>query len=358
MLLRIEFEPLEPYFFGNERALRYKGADYQVKAAGYFAKSENTPLQSTLFGALRYLGIVEKHADFTLTEEDKTNIGPRSFSLNKKNEDVQTFGKIKRISNLYLVDNTGDIYIKSPGDQPSFGENEEKIYQGFKLFYKNAVETQNGLKYFPEVDMKYGIFDGYVRVRDGKCVSVEDIFIKTVRAGIDAKEKKDAFYKKEYCFMKKYAFMFYAEVEDDFPEITDKYVKLGQGKTAFAVTVKEVAQFPEEELNISTIFPVEAEKVVLLSDTYVNDLNSLYSCCYFSYTDVREYRAMETNYDAKKQRQRYKKQNVLLKLMKAGSVFWVKPECLETFKESLDNKHAQTAGFNLYITGGSKQWKK
>ena len=111
MLLKIEFKPLEPYFFGNERSLQYKGVNQkvQMKAASYFAKSELIPLQSTLFGALRYLGIVEKRRDFKLTSEDEANIGKASFQLKKEG---QSFGKIKRISSLYLTDKKGDVYIE------------------------------------------------------------------------------------------------------------------------------------------------------------------------------------------------------------------------------------------------------
>ena len=99
MLLKIEFKPLEPYFFGNERSLQYKGVNQkvQIKAASYFAKSELIPLQSTLFGALRYLGIVEKRLDFKLTSEDEANIGKASFQLKKEG---QSFGKIKSISQI------------------------------------------------------------------------------------------------------------------------------------------------------------------------------------------------------------------------------------------------------------------
>ena len=352
MLLKIEFKPLEPYFFGNERSLQYKGVNQkvQMKAASYFAKSELIPLQSTLFGALRYLGIVEKRRDFKLTSEDEANIGKASFQLKKEG---QSFGKIKRISSLYLTDKKGDVYIRVPADQPDFGE-EERIYKGFGSFESQPVATQNGTRYLPKIDLKKGFFDGYVRVKDGVCFPTSEIFKSVVRTGIDVARDKDAYFKKEYYFMPNHAFMIYAEVENEFPKIKDLFVKLGQGKTAFSVSVTEVTDMTEAEFDASTAFPVEAEKVVLLSDSYVRDVKALYACCYFSHSDVRDYRAMETVYNAEKQSQRYRKQEVLLKLLKAGSVFWVRPECMEAFRELLNDKQAQIAGFNLYMTGGNR----
>lgn len=353
-VLKISLKPLEPYFFGNERNLFYEGinAKVQTKATSYFVKSEDTPLQSTLFGVLRYMGIVEKNASFKLSQTDIENIGAYSFQLKKKG---QSFGKIKQISSLYLEDENDELYIRVPADQEQFEESDtEKIYKGFQTFSENPVATQNGTRYIPKVNLKEGFFDGYMRVEDGLCVPSSMIFQRIVRTGININEKTDAFFKKEYCFLNGFRFVFYAEVEDDFPKIKDSYVKMGQGKTAFSVKVTELAgeKYHEKELTgirVSSPFPTKAEKVVLLSETYVQDVKELYACCYFVHSDTRDYRAMETVYNAKNQRQRYKKQEVLLKLLKAGSVFWVRPDKIEEFIKILDDKEAQIAGFNRYM---------
>lgn len=356
-VLKISLKPLEPYFFGNERNLFYEGvnAKTQSKSSGYFVKSENTPMQSTLFGVLRYMGIIEKRIDFKLNQNDIENIGMSSFQLRKKE---QSFGRIRQISSLYLEDENGELYIRVPFDQEAFKEDDtRRVYQGFQKFLDTPVMTQNGMRYIPKINLKDGFCDGYMRVRDGKCISDPEIFKRIIQTGISINKKSDAFFKKEYCFLMDFSFTFYAEVEDEFPEIKDVCVKMGQGKTAFAVNVVELRDqtYQQKELEgmrISSRFPVDAQKIVLLSDSYVQDLKELYACCYFVHTDTRDYRAMETVYHAKNQRQRYKKQEVLLKLLKAGSVFWVRPEKQETFMRLIEDKDAQIAGFNRYITGG------
>ena len=50
----LRFTPLEPYFFGNERGLKYPGNKSQYQNL-YFVRSENTPSQTTILGTLRFL---------------------------------------------------------------------------------------------------------------------------------------------------------------------------------------------------------------------------------------------------------------------------------------------------------------
>ena len=59
----LTFTPQEPYFFGNEKSFTYPGQKNGGQYGNrYYVKSEQTPSQSTLFGALRYLMIpVKKH---------------------------------------------------------------------------------------------------------------------------------------------------------------------------------------------------------------------------------------------------------------------------------------------------------
>lgn len=357
-VLRISLKPLEPYFFGNERSLFYEGINtkVQAKASNYFVRSEETPLQSTLFGVLRYMGIAEKNANFKLNQTDIDNIGAFSFQLRKKD---QSFGKIRQISNLYLEDGDGNLYIRVPADQENFqGSDPEKIYSGFQTFSPDPVQMQSGIRYIPKVNLKNGFFDGYMRIKDGVCVPSSDIFQKIVKTGIHVKQTADALFKKEYCFLERYRFVFFAEVEDDFPAITDRYVKMGQKKTAFAVTAAEWKEPPDSiresaKLCLASPFPTEAVKIVLLSDSYVEEVRKLYDCCYFIHSITRDYRAMETIYNAVNQRQRYKKQEVLLRLLKAGSVFWVKPDKIEEFISLLDDREARIAGFNRYAVAHS-----
>ena len=58
--LEIRLSPLEPFFFGNDRTFFYGEDDIKrIGRRSYYVRSEKIPMQTTLFGVLRYLGIRE-----------------------------------------------------------------------------------------------------------------------------------------------------------------------------------------------------------------------------------------------------------------------------------------------------------
>ena len=74
--IKVVLKPLAPYFFGNERGLKYDDNDTQMgNASRYFIQSNALPNQSALLGALRYLGIEAPSSSYRLSDEDKTRIG-------------------------------------------------------------------------------------------------------------------------------------------------------------------------------------------------------------------------------------------------------------------------------------------
>jgi len=90
----IKLRPLEPYFFGGETTFSYLGIDNEEekqRAGGYYIQSLDTPSQTTLFGALRYLGIRKPSSDYNLCDDDKKRIGGASYRLTDGNAD---FGEI------------------------------------------------------------------------------------------------------------------------------------------------------------------------------------------------------------------------------------------------------------------------
>lgn len=336
--LRIELKPIEPYFFGDDRSLRYKGLKekHHTYAASYFSKSEETPLQSTLFGTLRYLGIQEKSMDFRLTQEDISNIGKESFQIGKETDG---YGKIIAISNLFLSDADKNLYVRMPKDAAIASDKETKIYE---------TETNTGKKYLPYINLKDGFLDGYMCVETGKNVPTSEIFKRVTRTGIHTKNKKEGYFKKEYCYMENYGFVFFATVEASFPEIKDKFVKMGQGNSIFSVSVTEETE-PTSVLLPGIAANPDLMRVVLLSDTYVKDIKTLNQMCAFAITETRDYRAFQTVYNAKNQKERYKKESTQLKLLKAGSVYWIEKDKWQEVKALLQNPQVEIAGFNKVI---------
>lgn len=356
-ILKIEFKPLEPYFFGNDRSLTYIGVndenmpEVRTKTASYYVQSEKMPLQSTLFGTLRYLGIKNKTRDFRLTDDDKKTIGEESYSLLKEKQD---FGKIYSISNVFLTDKENNIYISVPIDHIK-GEEKYKPYDR-TMFPSSPYITNSGKKYLPEIDIKKGFAEGFLCINNQKVIDSSQVFKEHVqiRIGIEGKD----YFKKKYYYMEAYKFMIYVNVSSDFPHITDRVVYMGQEKSAFSVHCEEclnggeklIDDFAKNEKMESPLL-TPSKKVVLLSDTYVQDVENLYRCCFWAHTNIREYRAFETKYDSKTQKGRYKKSSTLLRLLTAGSVFFVDADKVEEFKKEVTNAHAKVAGFNKYVIG-------
>ena len=62
----VRLTPQEPYFFGNEKNLEFKGQKNRGQMTNrYYIKSERTPLQTTLLGAMRYVFLKEKTFDLS-----------------------------------------------------------------------------------------------------------------------------------------------------------------------------------------------------------------------------------------------------------------------------------------------------
>ena len=89
----VRFTPLEPYFFGNEKTFGYG----TVKNKTYYVESSELPSQSGLFGTLRYCCISRPGKNYKI---DPGEIGSESFNI--RSSCMQTFGKIHRMSPLFV----------------------------------------------------------------------------------------------------------------------------------------------------------------------------------------------------------------------------------------------------------------
>ena len=155
---QIRFTPMEPYFFGNERGLNYPGSMSQYQNL-YFVRGENTPLQTTLLGALRFM-MLQKHGrkpdDFSkLKGEDDVKkdkeagidsvneeklIGKNSFD--PENTQGQGFGVIKKLSPVFLTDDIGVHYIPAPMDH-NLADKEKNTDDFIASVFKEMKEITN-----------------------------------------------------------------------------------------------------------------------------------------------------------------------------------------------------------------------
>ena len=360
---KVTFKPVEPYFFGNEKNFAFPGQKQEsLYASSYFIKSENAPSQSTILGALRYVFLPYKKADYSYEdyerEANKKAIGEKSFNV--ESESIQEFGIIKKISPVFIYgknnDGEGITLIPTPMDHNRSDntdtKNKEKIkpciYSPFDE-YLNVNTTEENKLYAVDFDVKEGIEHSYVSLGNNEIYSETDLFETDLRIGINRAEKNDGFFKKEYCMLKNnFAFAVYAEIDIDVaPE--PKCVFLGQGKSAFTVTFTEeadtleckVKSFIENFKSKRAPFPF----IYCLSDCFVKDFDN--SSILFCAIDTKDYRTFETIGKG-----RVKKGHNLYRLLKAGSV--IITENPETWIEKNMNENANNIGFNTYVISGGK----
>ncbi len=342
MKILIKLTPLEPFFFGNEKSFAY-GETRRQRAGSYYSVSDDLPSQTTLFGVLRYMGIKEKKVNYSLSENDISNIGNESFDLTKEG---QSFGRIISISPLYLTDQNNQFYIKTPLNH----KNGSEKYTPFTEY--REVQTSAGMKLLPEdYDAKAGIASSFVCLSDG--VVVTDVFSSVEKVGINTAQKEDAYFKKKYKLLNGYSFSFFAEVEEGFPEITDQVVFLGQGKSAFEAKVLSDIEEPNFSIILEKLEKHPCPVALALSDIYIKqDILQLYELCNFAMISNKGYRVFSTNYErGVAQIKRFNKSKDYINLIEAGSVFLISDK--DKFQVAIDNDHAKKAGFNYVLMGGN-----
>ncbi|MBQ8515321.1 MAG: hypothetical protein IJ496_07975 [Ruminococcus sp.] len=376
----ITLKPQEPYFFGTDRNVAYGSTTIQrAQMNPYYIKSANIPSQSALFGVLRYLGIADPKMDFSLSPEDKLNIGEKSFSLLKRE---QTFGRIRRISPLFLMDNQSRKYVPAPlnhaAKSMSKPEDHHEIAKAaFEPYDKfSAIKQPIGCtteRYLPMQHDDKNWDDGmFVRIDDQKPVLIGHLFTTQTRVGInrDAKKKgkeaeQSGFFKKDYIQLHPdFSFAFYADLEDEMSLPEQRMVCIGKGRTGFLAEAKPAEQDDVSWEKLKTVFPEKAvlddhsctlHYLYVQSDLwYSGDWQRLKESCCLMLANISEYRAFTTNYDKNvSMTQRYKKEQTLLRMIGAGAVFVCssagqREELIKMLESSENFEHGQTAGYNCY----------
>lgn len=335
MKFLIKLKPLEPYFFGTDRSFSYGDTKIQLEG-NYFIESSNIPNQTTLLGLVRYLGIREVKNNFYLSEEDKMNIGEESFDFSKEK---QCFGKIHKISPLYLIDKNDELYIRTPFDH-RVGSMEYNPYKEYE-----DIQTNIGDKKIPvNYNVKNGITFSYMNVSSKKIVNFDELFEEKVRVGICIVSKEEAYFKKKYKMLNPdYAFAFFVEADDDF-FIKESLVFLGQGKSTFQVQI--IHDIKEPDISIL----LRKDIVYVQGDLLLEKASdSVIETCEFSMIETKDYRGYITNYQANTHKARFKKSNIKYRLITAGSIFKISD--VAQIENKLKNEKLEAIGLNIIVKG-------
>lgn len=386
-----KFTPVEPYFFGNEKALA-KYPEYDAPTANtastqslYFASSEDTPSQSTILGAIRLMLLLDNGRSLTEFKEysadEKKLIGPKSFNPDEHNAE---FGCIKKISPLFIIDGNDNTFIPMPRDHVFFAKNgtENTNYTPFGEY--RVMSCADGKKLYPtEYDPKTAGWYTFVSTDSG---CIKDMISSEVRVGIKRKTQNKGFFKRRFKKLAKgYSFAVICELSctvdengafrnaetHSYQALSDwpirKTAFLGRARSPFAVEISEtnmdIEALSQKLLNdkhANTQYPHSGCSLVYcLSDAFVLP-ESKYKNVLFAATETRDHRSLSTD---EKNGMLYKRKDpsVMHRLLKAGSVLVFENATMAeswTKKNTANRESAKNIGYNSFITVPNKEENK
>lgn len=196
----VTFKPLGDYSFGSDRRFSFVGKNNYSKDeyAPYFIRTNSVPEQSTVFGMIRYLILVSNgiqlKQDFQYDDDTRDKmkdlIGEKSFSLNGS---VQHFGKLEKISPIFLLKNSEEIVIPNPFNNK---QGKEGIDQFAPMILEEEIKVSTSfgeiaLPKSKEYNPKEGYGNGYYNIDTGCLEAIEDIFMTKVATGVRRVTQKD-----------------------------------------------------------------------------------------------------------------------------------------------------------------------
>lgn len=311
----IRLTPLEPYFFGGEQIFN---SDDNV----YFSKSKQMLTQTTAFGCLRYLGIINRSDDFKLNDASIKQIGKYSFNFIDNN----SFGKIKGISETFIIkehDKNFSYYVPIPMD--------------YYLYNQKPFDKKNyNYNQFINVDDANDIIDN------------SNIFNSITKIGIkkQSDDEDKEYFKKEYSSLEDgYSFGFICDVEDDFVFDKEGIVYLGTGKSLFKVDILDAIPLISYEQLLSKH---KDDSFYCASDVYLSDkgYSDLFNISSKNHIKMSMHRIFTTTYEPSTSK-RYKR-GLGINLIGAGSVI---NNCNRNeLMRLLDaNSNAKIVGFNQIL---------
>ena len=359
----VELEPIEDYFFGNERSFGF-GRDNKAIYNNYFITSENLPTQTTLLGMMRYFVLKRNN----LLNKDFSSLSLSDNELKRQEELIGSgfrfdgefdCGVIKEISPMFLKNRDDEILIKAPFN----GKISDNKLELRKLKADNSEiklidgNLEKDFKLIEGIRLKEedNIRNSYVILNESrKVIKNEDIFNTHIKVGINRFLEKDGFFKKEYKSLKDYKLCFYVTFNEtkfkipDNKRITD-IVYMGMGKSAFKFTMYKETNCLEDK--IESIMKADNMFYYALSDLACKDTKKLNECCDLIFLETRNFRCLKTNYQEKSFYNKLK-QSGLYNLIRAGSVFFVNDVKKYEFEQLFENDNLKKAGFNQIIKIG------
>lgn len=353
-MYKITLKPMQPFFFGGEHS-----SSDESGYDRYYMRSEKFPQQTQLFGMLRKV---------IMFNEDILKVYPKGDFVPKNRKekgrklvggawhidaDEINLGHILSLSPLFLSHGT-KLYMQAPLDtglrlHPRAG----------KAYYNGTLQKVYQLmrEDCKPFDSKTDLFDGFLST-SGENIKSEDVFKASEQVGnkklYEGGTDDEAFYKKRsYVFAdKSYGFTFFLK-HNGIKPIEDVGVTLGADQSRFMLHVEEVEDSDYSCLFKDANIPQREHKVVLLSDSLVNQ--SMIDACTFYLADKRAFRYVANeNVDAPDKingkRKKFKKSKRNYFLTRGSVFFFESLENANNFCKALDEQKAlSTIGNNKYL---------
>lgn len=371
MICEIDLRPLEPYFFGAERSAVFGDwLPQMARRKSYYLRSAELPSQSALFGVLRYLGISSPDESFSI---DENRIGGESFRLTA--DRPQKFGMIQRISPLVLKQICADgvdYLVPAPRNHRAVALKTAEDSAEF-LPYRDLLPIKiNGISRLLPGEADYSEKDKdnaqFFSLKTGR---LKGKFFRTVeRVGINRRfsgSDEGGFFRKACILLHpSVSFTYWADVAEDYFDFPGdgplvRTVYMGQGHTPFTATITKVGCLPVNlDLLQSTAFSNDAflYRFALSDLCFTESAEALRACCSLMLAVPQEYREFSTCYSRNNpaSKARFRREQRLLRLFRAGSVFILRDEeqakafdCLLRESQPIQ---ATIAGFNCVYPGG------
>lgn len=365
-IYKVTLEPLDWFFFGGESTF-----DNSVKTS-YIARSNLFPQQTALLGMLRYQLLKQENlltTNDSKPDQEKVNelIGRESFMMEVEG---QSFGKIKELSPVFIERQDKTSQTKTSlfpvpltyGYQLDFNNHVSVYLSGQE---KNLlINVNNGL-------LDYKTYDNYLKYQDKKGIVLysSDIFINKMIIGItkntdyateDGKnEDDDRFFKREMVRFNNgendfFRFAFYVCLVDK--KLKEDFVYLGAERSCFKMNVEQVDSTDEGliQLYLNNLPERNADKesIVLLSPTYVADMEKLNELCRFHWSYQMPFRnitrAMKEKGKLNSGVISYYRNNICYNMLCAGSVLFFEEKNRNMIERLLSNRYLQKIGYNYY----------
>lgn len=388
-LCRVILTPIDSFYFGGEESFTSPKLEavqktdrvtqnYFKKRQGYFAKSEIFPQQTQLLGMLRkeilkLNGYLKHRKRFETVDRYKKGIPAKSVVGDTawSTKGALHLGMIERLSPLYLWHNHHKkLYVPLPFDDTYKLETQGIAYINGKP--KAAVRFKSRC----EADRHFGAKDQLCTdfcSLDGERAKLDEIFVPTVQTHTQTGEYKkgdeEKYFKVKRYILKEYSFCFYLSFSNDsfLPDSYNATVSLGGERSYFRMHIEKMQEsMTEHEQEIDNFyqsFAVEYDKIVLLSDTYIDPDDDIFAHTIASMANKRILRTIGEIEEKKEKedpnnKQYYFKKSEKTVLLTRGSLFYPKDKsATDTIVKAIEKQiNFKTIGYNRYtIIKGAKR---